>query len=170
MEEVLPTRLRVATIADRGLDQRALCDLYLPTKHLFIASDSAELTTALAQCLDALSRIAPTRYTDIRGSVKFAGEGLGGTEQRLRGIILVTDLLEELAPGSEPAVPSLNNICVATYVQPNAEGARHPKDVDDRIREWSAQLSTWHVRRRQVRYLAAFSTDDVQDFFRGCEQ
>jgi hypothetical protein len=169
MEEVLPARVRVAVIGDLGLDQRAACEVYLARPTVFTPPDTTGRAWHISACTDTLLAMSPAKHTDIRGALKFAGAALRGTTPKLRGVVVVSDLVEDLAPGREPATPELGQVCVVTYVQPNPEMARRPDSLDARILEWERELMRWGSPITRVDLIGAFTPEDLVAFFRSCE-
>ena len=169
LEEVLPSRHRVATIGTTSLRQRPLCDITVERPTLFTANDTAAVTRAVRACDRALRAIPVEAFTDIRGALHYAALSISGERPALRGIVLVTDLEEDVAPGQTPATPALAGVCVAVYTVVTPAVGRDPDGATIREREWERRIRDWGAKRVRTRSALGFDPTELVMFFRGCE-
>jgi hypothetical protein len=169
LDEVMPERHRVGTVGATSLMQQPLCDIAVPRSTIFTRTDTLALSKQVVDC-DLRVRSAPVeRYTDIRGALHYAALSIGGARSALRGIVLVSDLVEDPPPGQGNATPNLSGVCVAVYTLMTETGAHNPDLVATREQEWRSRLSSWHARGVQVQSILGFEPSALGDFFRSCE-
>ena len=169
LDEVLPSRHRVATIGTTSLRQRPLCDITVERPTLFRASDTAAVTRAVRACDRALRAVAIEPFTDIRGALHYAALSIRGERSALRGIVLVSDLEEDTAPGQTPATPVLDGVCVAVYTLVTPAVGRDPDAATIREREWTGRIERWGAKRVRTRSALGFDGTELATFFRSCE-
>jgi hypothetical protein len=169
LDEVLPSRHRVATIGSTSLRQRPLCDITIERPTLFRTRDTTAVTRAVRACDRALRGVAVEPFTDIRGALHYAALSIVGDRPALRGIVLVTDLEEDIAPGQTPATPALAGVCVAVYALVTPAVGRDPDAATIREREWTRRIESWGAKRVRTRSALGFDGSELQAFFRSCE-
>jgi hypothetical protein len=169
LEELLPSRHRVATIGTTSLRQRPLCDITVERPTLFRSNDSAAVTRAVRACDRALRAVPVEPFTDIRGALHYAALSIRGERPALRGILLVTDLEEDVAPGQTPATPVLDGVCVAVYTLVTVAVGRDPDAATIREREWERRIQGWGAKRVRTRSSLGFDPAELMTFFRSCE-
>jgi hypothetical protein len=169
LDEVLPSRHRVATIGTTSLRQQPLCDITVERPTLFRATDTAAVTRAVTACDRALRAVAVEPFTDIRGALHYAALSIRGERPALRGIVLVTDLEEDVAPGQTPATPALDGVCVAVYSLVTPAVGRDPDAATIREREWERRIGEWGAKRVRTRSALGFDPAELRTFFRSCE-
>jgi len=158
----------VGAVGSSGLAQEPLCTIAILKPNLFVADNSAVTAREIASCEAVLRRYPPESHTDVRGALKFAGLSLVDRPTRVRGVTLISDLHEEIAPSSEPAVPELDDTCVLVVQQITPKIGAHPSVVDSNKLVWRRNLSDWGAR--DVRFLSVpgFSDEGVTSFFSAC--
>ena len=169
LDELMPQRHRVATIGTMSLHAAPRCDIFVTSRTLFTETDSMAPVRAMKACADTLRASASEPYTDISGAVSYAGLSLQGEWKAVRGIVLVSDLKEELAPGTVPAQADLHGMCVAVYAVVTPEVQRDPQLLVMRQKEWRGKLIQWGAKRVRMQTMLGFSGGDLQSFFRNCE-
>jgi hypothetical protein len=169
LSELTPERHRVGTIGATSLMQQPLCDITIPQATLFTKTDTSKLAGEIAACDKRLRSAAIERYTDIRGALHYAALSIRGQRPALRGIVLVTDLVEEPAPGQVSATPNLSGVCVAVFTMMTPAAARDPNALAAREHDWRARLTSWHARRVNITSVLGFEPQALSDFFRSCE-
>jgi hypothetical protein len=165
LTEALPQQHSVIAITSASLYQKPLCEITVPRVNLFTGGDTVGMMASIERCDSTLRNVRWSARTDIRGALKLAGLVL---EQRVRGIILVSDLEETLRPGQEAAVPSLHGECVLLVPQITPAVARTPSLLDKRVEVWRQLVLEWGASRVEVRSVPAFSQGDLVRFFREC--
>lgn len=169
MEELLPARFRVGTIGSLSLHQRAVCDVPVEPKTVFRRTDTLPITKAVDACERLLLESPPEPYTDIRGALAYASMSLQGLSPGVRGIVLVSDLEESLAPNQVAATPDLSTICVAIYSQVTKAGAMDPAKLDSLKSAWNSYLKQRKAKKVYVVATPGFDGNDLVTFFRSCE-
>jgi hypothetical protein len=169
MDELLPARFRVGTIGSLSLYQRALCDVPVEPPSMFLGRDTLPVSRAVRACDKLLSESPPEPYTDIRGALAHASLSLRGLSPGVRGIILVSDLDESLAPNQVAANPDLSTICVAIYSQVTEAGAAAPAKLDSLQSYWTTYLKQRKAEKVYLVPTLGFDENDLVTFFRSCE-
>jgi hypothetical protein len=169
LNELLPERHRVGTIGSASLRQRPLCDIGVPRAALFADSKAAIVTRTVRVCDQRLRVASPEQYTDIRGALHFAALTLQRQRPGVRGIIVVSDLDEDMEAGRVPATPNLHGLCVAVFSLVTDAGARDPTLLADREKQWRSRITGWGALGVRVQSVLGFRATDLADFFRGCE-
>lgn len=170
MKEVLPMVISVGTIGSLSLRQKPMCRLVIKRPKIFSRDDTTNLVARMHAC-DARLRSVPVELaTDIRGGLAYAASLVQGNYPALRGIIIVSDLVEEPVRNSQPAMPDLRGTCVFVFTPTTDESARYPMVAAERRGEWEQRLATWGTRTARVRVLSSFQPSSLTDFFRECEQ
>jgi hypothetical protein len=170
LDEVMPERHRVGTIGAASLRQHSLCDVYVARPTLFTDGDTLAPRRAMETCERSLRAAPVEQNTDIRGALQYAALSIQGDRPALRGIILVTDLDEDIAAGHTPAVPNLRGVCVATYTLVTDAAARNPALLRERERQWEQSMRGWGARGTRMRSILGFDAEDLKGFFRSCER
>jgi hypothetical protein len=170
LEGVMPQRHRVGTIGATSLRQHPLCDIYVAQPTLFTDTDTLAPRRAMQACERSLRAAPVEQNTDIRGALQFAALSITGDRPALRGIVLVTDLDEDIQPGHTPAVPDLNGVCVAVYTLVTDATAQNPGALKARERQWQQWMSGWRARGVRVRSALGFDAEDLRSYFRTCER
>ncbi len=163
-----PQLHRVGTIGDVGLNQSVLCEIRVSEPGIFVGADPRLTDQHIADCEKRLRTLSPTDYTDISGAVKYATLALEGSDSTVRGIIIFSDLEEDLPRGRETAVANLKGICLAVFYEITGNTATTPHQLDDRIRQWSDRFRTWGANGAQFRLAAGFNPQDLDVFFLRC--
>lgn len=169
MEELLPARFRVGTIGSLSLHQQAVCDVPVEPPTLFLHTDTVRIAKAVGACEKLLMESPPEPYTDIRGALAYASMSLQGLSPGVRGIVLVSDLEESLAPSQGAANPDLSTICVAIYSQVTQAGAVDPAKLDSLKSAWNSYLKQRKAKKVYVVAAPGFDENDLVTFFRSCE-
>ena len=170
LDELMPQRHRVATIGAMSLRGSPGCDIHVTSRTLFTATDSMAPVRAMRACADSLKAARSEPYTDISGALSFAALSLKGDWRAVRGIVLVTDLDEDRAPGTLPARADLRGLCVAVYTLITPDVQRDPPLLDRRQQEWQSKLTGWGAYHVHMQSSLGFDAGDLQSFFRGCER
>jgi hypothetical protein len=163
-----PQLHRVGTIGDRGLSQSILCEIRVSAPGIFVGSDTTLTQQQIVGCERRLRTLPPTEYTDISGAVKYATLALEGSDTAARGIVMFTDLEEDLPRGRETAVANLTGICLVVFYEITGNTATTPHQLDDRIRQWADRFRTWGAKGAQFRLAAGFNPQDLDAFFLKC--
>ncbi len=163
-----PQLHRVGVIGNRSLNQGVLCEITAYERGVFVHPDMQAFDDSVAACVARLHALRPEEYTDISGALKFASLALEGDSGSLRGIVLVTDLEEDLPPGQEAAVADLAGLCVVVYYEITGNAPTHPSDLDRRIAFWRQRFKEWHAPGSLFRHVAAFSAGDLNRFLTEC--
>jgi hypothetical protein len=169
MDELLPARFRVGTIGSLSLHQQPLCDVPVEPPTLFRRMDTLRIARAVDACESLLLESRPEPYTDIRGALAYASLSLRGLSPGVRGIVLVSDLEESLAPGQIAANPDISTICVAVYAQVTQAGATDPAKLDSLQSTWTSYLKEREANKVYVVTSLGFDENDLVTFFRSCE-
>jgi hypothetical protein len=169
MDELLPARFRVGTIGSLSLHQQALCDVPVEPPSMFLGRDTVPVSKAVSACDKLLWQSPPEPYTDIRGALAHASLSLRGLSPGVRGIVLVSDLEESLAPNQLAANPDLSTICVAIYSQVTEAGAAAPAKLDSLQSYWANYLKQRKALKVYVVSTLGFDENDLVTFFRSCE-
>ncbi len=133
----------VIRIGDRSYDSRAVeAAVTFDTQ----PSRANAEKLALAGKLDrfAQARARPSRFTDISGALLLAADYLRETHAGRKGIVIFSDMKEELPPGTHRALPSgeLQGIdVVAMNVKRLDADNRDPSGYRARLREWGVRLT-----------------------------
>lgn len=168
--ELTPQRHRVATIGTTSLGQLPVCDVTIPHETLFKPLDKGRISRELQAC-DARLRSLPLEpYTDIRGGLAFAALSLRGQRPALRGIILVSDLDEDVAPNQVSATPDLRGMCVEVFTLVTSAGAKHPEILTANENSWRKHIQEWGAKSVQVQSVLGFDQQELVDFIRSCER
>jgi hypothetical protein len=170
LEEVSPQRHRVGTIGALSLNQRPLCTIDIPRPTLFAPLDTSAVSRSIDACEASLRKVSPESKTDISGALKYAALALESSQRAMRGVILVSDLEEDLPEGNEPGVADLTGICVAVYSVITPKTSRTPTLLDRLQQDWKSRMRGWGVKGSFYRTVDAFSAQDLRDFFRRCER
>jgi hypothetical protein len=171
LPQALPQRHVVAVIGAASAGQNAICEFTLSRGNLFTPRDTVSVFRTVKGCIDSIAGLPSASSTDIRGALQYAGfllEGAAG--QELRGIVLFTDLKEELLRGQEPATPNLRGVCVAAFIEVTPETAIKPSLLEDRKRDWQNLVSVWGAKRALFRTVPGFDRGQVLQFFRECSR
>jgi hypothetical protein len=169
LDELMPQRHRIATIGAMSLHRQARCDVYVAPHTLFTVTDTLAPVRAIRACRDSLHATAAEPYTDISGALLYAALSLQGDRPALRGVVLVSDLDEDRAPGTEPATPDLRGLCVLGYTLVTTDAERNPTLLESRQSTWRQKLIGWGARRVRIQSALSFDAADLQGFFRSCE-
>ena len=170
VKELAPQRHRVATIGALSLSAAPRCDVYVAPQTLFSAdSNSLMATRTMLACEREFRQITPEQHTDISGALVNAGLSLLGQRKALRGIVLISDLDEDTAPGTVAGRPDLAGMCVAIYTLVTPQTARDPSLLATRGKEWSTKLREWGAHDVYVANARGFDAADLRKFFRSCE-
>ena len=170
VKELSPQRHRVATIGALSLSAAPKCDIYVAPQTLFSADSSPLLATrTMLACEREFRRITPEQHTDISGALVNAGLSLQGQRKAMRGIVLISDLDEDNAPGTVAGRPDLRGMCVGIYTLVTPATARDPSLLAARGKEWNARLREWGARDVYVANARGFDAADLKKFFRSCE-
>jgi hypothetical protein len=169
MEELLPARFRVGTIGSLSLHQQAICDVPVEPPTLFRRTDTVRVAKAVGACEKLLLESQPEPYTDIRGALAYASLSLRGLAPGVRGIVLVSDLEESLAPNQVAANPDLSTICVAIFSQVTQAGATDPAKLHSLQSAWTKYLTQRKAARVYMVTSLGFDEHDLVSFFRSCE-
>lgn len=169
MEELLPARFRVGTIGSLSLHQQAICDVPVEPPTLFRRTDTVRVARAVGACEKLLLESQPEPYTDIRGALAYASLSLRGLSPGVRGIVLVSDLEESLAPNQIAANPDLSTICVAIYSQVTQAGATDPAKLESLQSAWDRYLNQRKAKKVYMVTSLGFDENDLVTFFRSCE-
>jgi hypothetical protein len=169
MQELLPARFRVGTVGSLSLHQQAVCDVPVEPPTLFLHTDTERTAKAVGACEKLLLESPPEPYTDIRGALAYASMSLQGLSPGVRGIVLVSDLEESLAPKQVAATPDLSTICVAIYSQVTQAGAMNPEKLDSLKSAWKSYLTQRKAKKVIVVATPGFDGNDLVTFFRSCE-
>src|SRR5262249_27521358 len=148
---------RVGTIGALSLRQRPTCSITVPRPTLFTNRDSTAFERDLAECTTRMRELGAEPYTDISGALEFAALSIKGERKALRGIVLITDLDQDIAGGNTAAEPNLRGICVAVFTMMTSQIARQPELRVERERLWNRQLRAWSAR--QVRFESTLGLD-----------
>jgi hypothetical protein len=165
---LLPQRHRVGTIGAVSLMQAALCDVRLEAAGIFVRSDTAQTMSRLGACERVLRAQKPESLTDIHGALHYASLSLKGSEPKVRGIVLVTDLAEYTPKGRVLATPDLSGICIAVYSVVTPEAVTHPDSLAAREARWRQRLESWNAKKVMMHSMLGFSGGDFHSFFRAC--
>jgi len=163
-----PQRHRVGTIGNMSLNQAILCDINVPRRAVFGSTDTSASADSLRSCMSRLRALRPSEYTDISGGLKYASLALQGNGGAALGILMFTDLEEDLPSGREIATADLGGICIAVYYAITGNEPTHPSDLDKRIEFWRTRFKSWHAQGSLFRLATAFSPDDLNHFFSDC--
>jgi hypothetical protein len=170
MKELSPQRHRVATIGAMSLRPAPRCDIYVAAQTLFSANDNANLASrAMAACERDFRALAPEQHTDISGALVNAGLSLQGKRRAMRGVVLITDLEEDIQPGSVAGQPDLRGMCVAIFTLVTPASARDPRLLAERSTEWTAKLRGWGAMNVYAVNVRGFDATDLRGFFQSCE-
>jgi hypothetical protein len=170
VKELSPQRHRVATIGALSLSAAPRCDIYVAPQTLFSADTNVTLATrTMLACEREFRALTPEQHTDISGALVNAGLSLQGQRKAMRGIVIVSDLDEDTAPGTVAGRPDLRGMCVAIYTLVTPQAARDPSILAARGKEWNSRLREWGARDVYVANARGFDAADLKKFFRGCE-
>jgi hypothetical protein len=170
MKELSPQRHRVATIGAMSLRLAPKCDIYVAAQTLFSANDNAALASrAMAACERDFRALQPEQFTDISGALVNAGLSLQGKRRAMRGVVLITDLEEDIQPGATAGQPDLHGMCVAIFTLVTPATARDPRLLAERSTEWTAKLRGWGAKNVYSVNARGFAATDLRGFFRSCE-
>jgi hypothetical protein len=170
LSELMPQRHRVATIGTTSLNQLPVCDLRIPKKRFFLAVDTERVSRELQKCDQRVRALPVEPYTDIRGALEFAALSLRGSWRAMRGIILVSDLDEDVPVGQVSALPDLRGMCVAVYTLVTTAGATHPEIMAAHEQTWRAHIMEWGADSVSVQSILGFEPQDLIDFVRHCKR
>jgi hypothetical protein len=170
MKELSPQRHRVATIGAMSLRPAPRCDIYVAAQTLFSANDNAAMAgRAMAACERDFRSLTPEQHTDISGALVNAGLSLQGKRRAMRGVMLITDLEEDIQPGAVAGQPDLRGMCVAIFTLVTPATARDPRLLSERITEWTAKLRGWGAKNVYAVNARGFDATDLRTFFQSCE-
>ena len=170
VKELAPQRHRVATIGALSLSAAPKCDIYVAPQTLFSADSNPMLATrTMLACEREFRQLTPEQHTDISGALVNAGLSLQGQRKAMRGILLISDLDEDNAPGTVAGRPDLRGMCVAIYTLVTPQTARDPSLLAARGKEWNAKLREWGAHDVYVANARGFDSADLKKFFRSCE-
>lgn len=170
MKELAPQRHRVATIGAMSLRPAPKCDIYVAAQTLFSESDNAALATrAMSACERDFRALQPEQFTDISGALVNAGISLQGKRRAMRGVVLITDLEEDIQPGAVPGRPDLRGVCVAIFTLVTPKSARDPRLLAERSSEWTGKLRGWGAKNVYAVNARGFDATDLRTFFQSCE-
>jgi hypothetical protein len=170
LRDIAPQRHRVATIGTTSLRQLPICDIKIPRPKLFLPVDKGRVSRELRECDQRLRALPVEPYTDIRGALAFAALSLRGARPALRGIVLVSDLDEDVPPGQVSALPDLHGMCVAVYTLVTTAGATHPDVLAAHEKAWRAHIKEWGADSVSVQSVLGFESQELTDFVRHCER
>lgn len=170
LQELQPERHRVSTIGSLSMQQEPLCEMWIEPTTVFTANDSVGLARALRACKQLLLTSPSENKTDIRGALANAAYMLQGTRKALRGIVMFSDLQEDLGPQQQPAVPNLSGMCVAVFAQITPMLAAKPALLTGQIAVWTSRLRGWGARNVTVKTTLGFDATELASFFRDCEE
>lgn len=165
-----PQLHRVGTIGNMSLNQAILCEINVPRRAVFRSTDTSASADSLRSCTSRLGALRPAEYTDISGGLKYASLALQGNGGAARGILMFTDLEEDLPSARETAIADLGGICIVVYYEITGNEPTHPSDLDKRIESWRTRFKAWHAQGSLFRLTSAFSPDDLNHFFTDCER
>jgi hypothetical protein len=165
---LLPQRHRVGTIGAASLMQLSLCDIRAEAPMVFRTSDTTQVTKRVRACEARLRAMPAEQATDIRGALHYASLTLRGDRPEVRGIVLVSDLVEFVPAGQVSAEPNLQGLCVAVYSVMTPAGAARPDSLQLLEEEWKERLSSWGARRVRVQSALGFDGADLAAFFHEC--
>ncbi|HET9012128.1 MAG TPA: hypothetical protein VFN38_09965 [Gemmatimonadaceae bacterium] len=170
MKELSPQRHRVATIGAMSLQPAPRCDIHVAAQTLFSADDNPALATrAMGACERELRQLTPEQHTDISGALVNAGLSLQGKRKALRGVLLITDLEEDIQPGAVAGRPDLRGMCVAVFTLVTPASARDPRLLNERSSEWTAKLRGWGAKNVYAVNARGIDATDLRGFFQSCE-
>jgi hypothetical protein len=170
MKELSPQRHRVATIGAMSLRPAPRCDIYVAAQTLFSESDNAAMASrAMAACERDFRALQPEQHTDISGALVNAGLSLQGKRRAMRGVMLITDLEEDIQPGAIAGQPDLRGMCVAIFTLVTPATARDPRLLAARSSEWTAKLRGWGAKNVYTVNARGFDATDLRGFFHSCE-
>jgi len=169
LDELMPEEHLVSTIGTLSLRGEPLCSIKARRSTLFVARDSLALPKSLGTCVARLAASAPERYTDLAGALEYAALSIGGEHPALRGVVVLSDMEEDLAPGTRPAIPDLSDLCVAVYMMVTQKIAVDPTVIQNRQREWTRRLRGWHAKNVLFKTTLGFRPEELKAFFRACE-
>jgi hypothetical protein len=170
LAEITPQRHRVATIGKMSLRQLPICDIKIPRPRLFLPVDKARVSRELHECDQRVRALPVEPYTDIRGALAFAALSLRGARPALRGIVIVSDLDEDVPPGQVSALPDLHGMCVAVYTLVTTAGATHPDVLAAHEKAWRAHIQEWGADSVSIQSVLGFESQELTDFVRHCER
>ena len=170
MKELSPQRHRVATIGAMSLRPAPRCDIHVAAQTLFSANDNAALASrAMAACERDFRALTPEQHTDISGALVNAGLSLQGKRRAMRGVLLITDLEEDIQPGAVAGRPDLRGMCVAIFTLVTPASARDPRLLAERGSEWTSKLRGWGAKNVYAVNVRGFDATDLRTFFQSCE-
>ena len=170
MKELSPQRHRVATIGAMSLRPAPRCDIYVAAQTLFSANDNAAMASrAMTACEREFRALQPEQHTDISGALVNAGLSLQGKRRAMRGVVLITDLEEDIQPGAVAGRPDLRGMCVAIFTLVTPASARDPRLLAERSSEWTSKLRGWGAKNVYAVNVRGFDATDLRGFFQSCE-
>jgi hypothetical protein len=169
LQEVTPQRHRVASIGSMSLRPAPRCDIFVARQTLFTATDSLAPARAMRACERSIRQMPAEQYTDISGALVNAGLSIPGKRRALRGILLISDLDEDIPPGTTPGKPELADICVAVFTLVTDAAARQPALMSERTNSWEASLRSWGAKDVYAASVRGFDGAELIQFFRSCE-
>ncbi len=168
MLEADTQRSIVLLIGDGSTYQQPICTITTSKGTIFNPGDSAKAHADIASCKAALQHAKATPFTDIRGALWLAGKYLAGKAGKVRGIVVVSDFIEDLPPGTQPATPSLDGVCVALLPIVTPAGATDPNLIDERQRKWGRLTTSWGARVNLGAPATIAEPADLLKFFGSC--
>ena len=170
MKELAPQRHRVATIGAMSLRPAPKCDIYVAAQTLFSESDNAALAArAMSACEREFRALQPEQFTDISGALVNAGISLQGKRRAMRGVVLISDMEEDIQPGAVAGRPDLRGMCVAIFTLVTPKSARDPRLLAERSSEWTGKLRGWGAKNVYAVNARGFDATDLRTFFQSCE-
>ena len=168
----VPQRHRVGVISSYALTQRFVCDIAVTGKVFTRDCPNRTTQAQLKNCQASLREIRPADLTDISGALKYAALTFQHEGEKAQGLILFTDLIEDLGrdPHREKSRPNLKDLCVAIYFDITEDVPRHPQRLDARITAWREDLRTYGAKESFFALLDSFNTKDLVNFFYKCAQ
>jgi hypothetical protein len=166
----VPLRHRVGVISSYALTQRFVCEIAITGKVFTRDCPNRTAQYQVKNCQASLREMMPSALTDITGALKYAALTFQHEGEKARGLILFTDLIEDLGrdPRREKSRPDLKDLCVAVYFDITEDVPRHPQRLDARITAWREELRTYGAKDSFFALLDSFNTKDLVNFFYKC--
>jgi hypothetical protein len=168
LEEFDTQESSVLLIGSGSLYQTPLCTFVMSRGSIFDPAHVTQDTVHARQCVDSLRRRTAAPFTDIRGALKLAGMYLAGRQGLIRGVTVISDLVENVPAGQELAVPDLSGVCVLLLPVLTPADVERPSAFDKRGHQWREYATSWGARDVAVTAATVATDDAIASFFRSC--
>jgi len=163
----IPREHRVGTISSDSFHNRDgfICKIR-DHRGIFKEGCSSEpISNQIQQCQLTLRRQEVSTTTDISGALDFASRTMQTSGLLVKGIIMFTDLEEDLG-NLAASQPNLKGLCVLAYV--NYPVNRTSNNQQRLEADWERKLRSFNAKDFRIQHFEQFSSVEIKRFFTNC--